>query len=337
MTYPAWGAMILVLIATVLLPTRTVSAIALYPFLISLVFLGLPHGAWDHRVIAAARGTTLSWHHLTIVCAAYTLMVGLYGALWLAAPPLAFVLFIVQSWLHWGQGDAAYLQSRYATRTGPPQWLTWIVRGGAPILLPIFRFPEEFARIAGGVTGLFTPQRAGTWLLPPSLCGSGLFLLTVSVVAYLILVVRSPGRADPASRVVAVEDVAEVSLLYTVFAVANPVLAVGIYFCCWHGLRHIARLLLLEESSRVLCATGRVAAAGVCFGWQCLPILLAALGMLWGAYLWAVRTGASDGTTTALSVYLAMIACLTFPHFLLVCWLDHVQSQDRCEQKETGG
>ncbi|MBC8138234.1 MAG: Brp/Blh family beta-carotene 15,15'-dioxygenase [Fibrella sp.] len=328
MTYPAWGAMALVLLATVLLPARTVSAIALYPFLISLVFLGLPHGAWDHRVIAAAWGIPLSWRHLTLVCAAYVLMVGLYGVLWLAAPPVAFVLFIAQSWLHWGQGDAAYLRLWLTTRTGVPLWLIWIVRGGAPILLPIFRFPEEFARTAGGVTGLFKLQRAELWSLPPWVCGAGLLLLAVFVAAYLICVVRSLSPGNPMSRAAACEDAAEVALLYTVFAVANPVLAVGIYFCCWHGIRHIGRLLLLEETSRVLCAVGQTAAAGARFGWQCLPILLAALGMLWGAYLWATCAGASDGATTALSVYLAMIACLTFPHFLLVCWLDRFQSRN---------
>ncbi|MBC7808923.1 MAG: Brp/Blh family beta-carotene 15,15'-dioxygenase [Akkermansiaceae bacterium] len=328
MTWPAWGAMGIVLLATVLLPAQTVSKIAPYPFLLSLVFLGLPHGAWDHRVFAAAHGTAVSWRHLTAVCAVYGSLVVLYGALWFAAPALAFVLFILQSWLHWGQGDAAYLRLWLPGRSGTPAWLTWLVRGGAPILLPIFRFPEEFARIAAGVSGLFGPQRAANWLLPPWVCSAGMLLLAVLVGPYVILLFRPVARNNPGYRAAAWEDAAEIALLYAVFCVANPVLAVGIYFCCWHGLRHIGRLLLLDETNRMLCAGGRVATAGARFAWQCLPILVAALALLGCVYEWAIRTGGGDGSDTGLFVYLALIACLTFPHFLLVCWLDERQRRD---------
>ncbi|MBC8103928.1 MAG: Brp/Blh family beta-carotene 15,15'-dioxygenase [Cytophagales bacterium] len=325
MTYPAWTAMGLILLATALLSPQMVARIAPYPFLFSLVFLGLPHGAWDHRVVAAAGGRHLSLRHLMAVCTIYLVLVALYGVLWLAAPTPAFVLFIVISWLHWGQGDAAYLHLWSPVPAGPPSWLTWLVRGGAPILLPVFRFPEEFARIASGVTGLFGPARAADWLPPPWVRGGGLLLLALLAAAYGILLFRAFRRGSGSDRTAAREDAAEVALLYLVFSVANPVLAVGIYFCVWHGLRHIGRLLLLDTRNRALCAEGRVAAAGTRFGGQCLPILLASLGLLAGAYGWAVRD--SSGTPDGLFVYLALISCLTFPHFLLVCWLDFRQNR----------
>ncbi len=325
MTYPAWAAMGLVLIATVSLPARIVVQIAPYPFLLSLVFLGLPHGAWDHRVMAATRGKRLSLRHLVAFCAVYGLLVALYGALWTAAPAAAFALFILMSWLHWGQGDAAYLRLWLPGRAGPPALLTWLVRGGAPILLPVFRFPDEFARIAAGVTNLFRPSKAADWLPAPSVRAAGAILLGGLVTAYLFFLFRAARRGG-AVTAAACEDVAEVALLYATFAVANPTLAVGIYFCCWHGLRHIGRLLLLDNGSRVLCAEGRVTLAAARFGRQCLPILIAALTLLGGMYIIALRAGAGNGVGTGLFVYLALISCLTFPHFLLVCWMDRRSS-----------
>ena len=325
MTYPAWGAMGAVLLATLLLPAATVAAIAPYPFLLSLVFLGLPHGAWDHRVVAAVTGTRLSPGHLAGVCAAYLLPVALYAGLWVAAPAPAFALFIALSLIHWGQGDVAYLRMAECTGSGRPAWLTGLVRGAAPILLPVLRFPDDFARTASGVVGLFSEANPAHWVPSPLACGVGLLLLGAFVAIYLRFTWREYSRGD---RAAARSDAAEIALLYTVFAVANPVLAVGMYFCLWHGARHIGRLLLLDDASRALCAVNRVPIALLRFGWQTLPILAASLGLLALVYGWATRTAPGD-PQTALSVYLALIAALTFPHFLLVCWMDTRESPVR--------
>ena len=329
LTCLAWGAMTGVLL-TALLPASLVARIAPYPFLLSVVFLGLPHGAWDHLVVAAARGWRLSLLYLAGTCLVYSALVLVYSAFWFAAPTAAFAAFIVVSWLHWGQGDAAYLRLFVPARADVPAWLTWLVRGGAPILLPIFRFPQEYARIAAGVTGLFDgtgTRNAAHYLPSPAVCAAGTGLLAVLAALYLTLLWRASPRGTPARRV-AIEDCAEIVLLYVVFAVANPVLAVGVYFSFWHGLRHIGRLLILDETCRARCAAGRVGAAAARFAVQCLPILAASLLMLTGAYQWATRAGVG-GASSALFVYLALIAALTFPHFLLVCWLDRQKMPER--------
>lgn len=319
LTFPAWAAMGLVLAAAVLLPAQTMTKIAPYPFLFSLVFLGLPHGAWDHLVVNAARGTRLSAKHLAAVCVSYSLLVALFGVFWFVAPSLAFAAFIVMSWLHWGQGDAAYLRLWQPERVGgPAAWLIWLVRGGAPILLPILRFPGAFGRVADGVVGLFSPQHAPLQIPLWGRAG-GFVLLAALGLAYLFLLFR-PARRDSHSARAACEDAAEVVLLYGVFMVADPLFAVGIYFCFWHGSRHIGRLLLLDKTSRALCAEGRVLSAGARFGGQCFPILLVSLGLLGAACRAAAAPSSAPHAT--LYVYLALIACLTFPHFLLVCWMD---------------
>ncbi|MBC8142543.1 MAG: Brp/Blh family beta-carotene 15,15'-dioxygenase [Armatimonadetes bacterium] len=322
LTYPAWSAMVLVLIVSLLLPAPLVTKIAPYPFALSVVFLGLPHGAWDHRVLAAVRGDVLTLRHLSLVCGAYIVPMLAFGALFFALPGAAFIAFILLSWIHWGQGDAAYIRDAFPGYKAVTVWLVWLVRGGAPIVLPVLRFPETFARIARGVVGLFVPQSemgANDWTLSPVAANAGLIVLGALVAVYVLLALRRIRT----HRAAVTHDVGEIALLYIVFALSDPLLAVGVYFCFWHGLRHIGRLLLLDKVSAGLCAGGRVWAAGARFVGQCLPILLASLLILAGVYLWAIRAAPGGGNgDTALSVYLALIACLTFPHFLLVCWMD---------------
>jgi len=336
LTYLPWGAMVLTLATCLLLPAPLVAKIAPYPFALSVVFLGLPHGAWDTRVFAAVRGDALTVRHLAAVCGAYIVPMLVFGALFFAAPGAAFTAFILLSWVHWGQGDAAYLREWSAGSRAVPVWLVWLVwlvRGGAPIMLPILRFPESFGRIARGVVGLFVPVSANDWALPPVVTSAGLWLLGAAVLAYVLFALREV-RTD---RRAALADIGEIALLYTVFALSDPLLAVGVYFCFWHGLRHIGRLLLLDDTSARFCAAGRVFQAGARFAWQCVPIMAASLLILGGVYLWAVRAAPNGGNgDTALSVYLALIACLTFPHFLLVCWLDSVTGQGKQSGKRRG-
>ncbi len=323
LTYPAWGAMCLTLAACLFLPAPMVAKIAPYPFALSVVFLGLPHGAWDARVVAAVRKTPRTFSYYAMVCAAYLLPMILYGAAFFAIPGAAFAAFIALSWIHWGQGDAAYLREWFGNGgyKPVPAWLVWLVRGGAPIVLPILRFPESFERIARSVVRLFAPVRRGDWQIPPGVTNAGLWLLGALVAVYIVFALRRL-RFD---RAAVIADIGEVALLYTVFAVSNPLLAVGVYFCFWHGLRHIGRLLLLDDTSAAYCAGGQVLRAGARFAWQCLPIMAASLLILAGAYLLTISTVPGDADSDmAIAVYLALIACLTFPHFLLVCWLDAV-------------
>lgn len=45
------------------------------------------------------------------------------------------------------------------------------------------------------------------------------------------------------------EDAFEIVLLAAFFALVPPVLAVGLYFCLWHSVRHVGRLMLLDPTS----------------------------------------------------------------------------------------
>ncbi len=312
-TAPAWLSLLLALALSLFVSPARRESLAFLPLLVSVLLLGLPHGAWDHRVIPAIRHQPIRARFIAKFCGIYGGLVLGYGLLWTRLPTAAFLIFLAMSWLHWGQGDATYLNiwDHRAARTGT---LTWLVRGGAPIALPILTHPEAFARVAAGVTDRFRsgdPLGPEPWLSVLSLEArlAGLLLLGILVLLYL-------SRTYRLSRL----DAAEVVLLYTVFALADPIFAVGVYFCLWHSLRHIARLLLLDDGLRELCVRGEVHVALYQFGKQTLAILVASLAVLGCAYLKWERTVSSPEEFVYL--YLALIAALTFPHLLLVLWLD---------------
>ena len=101
-----------------------------------------------------------------------------------------------------------------------------------------------------------------------------------------------------------------------------PILAVGMYFCFWHSVRHIARVVLLDERSVEDLA-----------GWRWLPpigrfaleaavptaIALAFVGALW----WV--TGGVETLAGATGLYLVGIAVLTLPHTIVVSIMDREQ------------
>ena len=136
----------------------------------------------------------------------------------------------------------------------------------------------------------------------------GLALLGAGLVAYLVWSWRRDRRTFGL-------DACETALLLAYFWLVPPIVAVGIYFCVWHSARHVARLTLLdlrpnEPLSRCLSRQAI----------EALPMTLGALALLAGLFVWHGRHGVSAGDFVYL--YLSLIAALTFPHFLLVLWMD---------------
>jgi len=239
-------------VASVSLPTE----LRYFPLAISLVVFGLPHGAVDHLVPARLGGRdgplTAPRRSAAAVGVAYLLLGGAYALVWLRAPRVAALAFIALTVLHWGQGDvwvlvellgAAHLQSR-TLRVG-----TLLVRGGLPMLVPLLAFPGRYRAVMSAWTALFGVQLDLPWLFAPrtrAILGLGFGLLTLGTLAAGRLRIMTRASARRAWRV----DAAETGLLWAYFLLVPPLVAVGLYFTCWHALRHIARLVLLDPSAR---------------------------------------------------------------------------------------
>jgi len=282
-------------------------AVRYAPVAASVVVLGLPHGAVDHLVPAwfgrpRVRGALA-------VGALYAVLGAAYLAGWALFPAAAFALFIAVTLVHWGQGDV-YALDRAGVDLGAPARRAAVaaLRGALPMLVPLVAFPGTYRRVAATLVGLFGDPAA----LAPAFTPAGR-AAAAGLVALLTLAALAPAAAAdaPGWRL----DAGETALLWAYFLVVPPVLAVGVYFTCWHSLRHVARLADLgpgaDDARAALWRFARDAA----------PLTLASLALL-AALAWAV--GAGD-LRALFGASLVLIAVLTVPHVVVVAWMDREQ------------
>jgi Brp/Blh family beta-carotene 15,15'-monooxygenase len=294
------------------------------PLVVSVLLLGLPHGAVDHLVIARHRGEGLTARWLRVVAGIYLVFGVVYGVVWFVWPVAAFVFFILMTWFHWGQGElyplldivgAAYL------RAPTQQALTVLVRGGAPMLVPLVAFPGQYEFVATSLIGLFDPGAAAA-LGPIFEAGPRLAVGTVYGTALLLTAWLGYVRAD--DRGPWLVDAGEMGLLTAFFLVVPPILAIGIYFCFWHSLRHVIRTVLLHDGSATALDRADVTTVARQFARDAAPMTAAALVFLGLLYVLVPREPGELAGLVAL--YLVLIAVLTLPHVVIVSWLDREQA-----------
>ena len=300
------------------------------PFLLGMVFLGLPHGALDHLAPLFLRHRRLTPGYLLFFVLGYAALVALYLLFWRLYPAAALAVFLLFSWLHWGQGDAYFLEAFEGrpTLTGWRERLpVWLVRGGLPIILPALVFPQVFAQVAGGIlhwyggsTGRLLDGR-----------GHVIALAALSSLTSVYLWQSWQAHKEGFWR-----DAGEVGLLLLFFCLVPPILAVGVYFCVWHSARHLARLMLLDKANRAPLSRGEIVRPLLRVARQAVPMTLGALALL-AALFWG--HGRAHVTAEAfVYLYLSLIAALTFPHFLLVLWMDREELvQHRADAVRVGG
>jgi len=316
LTWPAYGVLAATLLFSHFFPSLT-ARWQFFPFLLGMVFLGLPHGALDHLAPLFIKHKPLTARYLVVFVLGYGALAAAYLAAWQVWPVGALIVFLFMSWLHWGQGDAYYLEKFFGQSvplTLPARLLVWAVRGGLPIILPPLTHPHVFTQVTGGILGWYGGP-AG-WVLGEWVRASGMAAFGLLVAAYGV-------RAWRTERQGFRRDMGEVAGLTVFFWLTPPILAVGVYFCVWHSARHLARLALLDPADAAPLAgrcLGRVAWRTAV---QALPMTLGALALLGGLYLWHGRANVGG----LVYLYLSLIAALTFPHFALVLWMDREESR----------
>ncbi len=294
------------------------------PLVASVVLFGLPHGAVDHLAPTRVRGLTPTARSLAGVGGLYFVVGGLYAGIWFLAPVIAFALFILITWLHWGQGEVhslAALLNLGHLRTPAQRALTALSRGTLPMLVPLIAFPEQYRFVAETIVELFGATTLGP--LTGAFTSDGRLVVGLVVASLLfgslaLGFVRRTERRDP------LVDGGEVALLVVFFLTVPPILAVGLYFTFWHALRHIGRLVAIDPHSRQALATARYGAVLARFVRDSAPLTAASL-VFFGLLYLLVPVTPTD-ISALVGVYLVFIAALTLPHVLVVAWLDHHQA-----------
>ena len=286
------------------------AAVLLLPWTASLVVLGLPHGALDVFVPARMRGRPLRAGRILRFCAAYLAAAAAVIGAWALAPSAAAVAFVALTWGHWGQGDVfalrAYGKDRHlASRAQLLAAAT--VRGGLPMLVPLAAHPEDYAAVLDAAASVFgrtdgagsLALAAAPWLPISLVCVAAAYAGWGAVVA-----ARRGGKAWSSLAF----DLGEVALLASLFTAAPPLWSVGVYFCAWHSLRHLARVEPIVAPGRPVRLALFAAPATV----GALAVVAAVAAASWS------RGVEPD----ALAVYLVAIAALTVPHVAVVGWMD---------------
>ncbi|MEA1931797.1 MAG: Brp/Blh family beta-carotene 15,15'-dioxygenase [Euryarchaeota archaeon] len=298
-------------------PSRGVQ---LLPFAVSIVIFGLPHGAVDHLTLPWVYDEPPTRRWLAIVGGLY-LLVGLaYAMIWFVAPIAAFALFILITWFHWGQGELhplVELVDPTHLRTRTARALTVAARGALPMVVPLVAFPEEYRWVAARLVGLFGTVDLA--VLDPifSPVGRG---AAAAVVATLLVASLAVGYRSGEGRESWLVDSGELVFLSAYFLVVPPILAIGMFFPCWHSVRHITRLLLLDDAAAARLDEGELWSALARFGRLATPLTVGAL-LVFGGLALAVPVDPGSGPDL-FAVYLVGIAVVTAPHVVVVTWLD---------------
>jgi Brp/Blh family beta-carotene 15,15'-monooxygenase len=318
--WPAWA--LLALAAIPFLTGVSVPRTLQYaPFVASLLVFGLPHGAAEH--VALARVGIARDRPLLAAVALYLPLMAVYAVAWWLAPALSFAFFILLTWVHWGQGDVyallAFTEGGHL-RTRVQRVLALVVRGGLPMLVPLVGHPERYRFVAEQTVGLFDAGAAAALapaFTPQARLAVAVGFGAITLGALGVAFARRDGSG--AWRV----DAVETALLWGFFLVVPPVLAVGLYFCLWHSVRHIARLVVLDEGAKPTLEQGQIWPAARRFAVDAAPLTAGAL-VVFGA-LYAL-VGASATLPDLLGVYLVLLAVLTLPHAVVVALMDRRQA-----------
>ena len=321
--WPGWvvvgGLTILAGVAAVLGVSVSVPSWARYvPLGASLLVFGLPHGAVDHLAPARAAGDppTLRW--LAAVGVGYLVLGVAYAALWVVAPAASAAFFVGLTWFHWGQGDLYALDAFGGSHLGGRglRAATILVRGGLPMLVPLLRFPGRYRDVIDAWVALFGGSLDAAWattLEVRAALGIGFAALTVGTL--FVGWLRSGGREWR-------RDAAEAGLLWVFFLLVPPLLAIGVYFCVWHSLRHIARLAGVDPAARRAFADRGPVGALFRTGRDAAPLTAVSIAMIAGV---ALAIGIDTEPQTLAALYLVFIAILTLPHVVVVVWMDQAE------------
>ncbi|SER26208.1 Brp/Blh family beta-carotene 15,15'-dioxygenase [Natrinema salaciae] len=292
------------------------------PLALSVLVLGLPHGAVDHLVLPRVRDDPVTPRSLAFVGVLYLLLGCAYAVVWFLAPVAAFVLFVLVTLVHWGQGDVYALLEFVGAdhlETRASRLLALLVRGGLPMLVPLVAFPAQYAFVAETLVGLFDPGAATA--LDPLFEPAVRTAVTIGFGSLIALsVLLGVHRTSPGERWPWLVDAAETLGLVCYFATVPPILAIGLYFCFWHSLRHVLRTMLVDPVASAALERGAIRTAVSRFAHDAAPLTVAALVVLVGIWIAVPRTPAT--VADVLAVYLVGIAVLTLPHVVVVSLLD---------------
>lgn len=284
------------------------------PFIISLILFGMPHGAVDH-LVPRFIGNLNTNKSVLAIFVVYGFFGISYSILWFFNPFVSVIIFILLTIVHWGQGDN-YVFSKsfgasYVRNSNLGMYLGILVKGSLPMILPYLFHKHKYIEVIRSIIGVFDYKTSILNTLNSSSFQSAVAMILICLI---FLYVANAVRYWELNTLKI--DLTEISILIFCFYILPPVYAIGIYFCFWHSLRHIGRLLESDDKLE----KRNILTMGKRFVWISTPMTIG--GIMIVAILSFVIGLEVNNAEKFLSIYLVGISVMTLPHFAVVTWMD---------------
>jgi Brp/Blh family beta-carotene 15,15'-monooxygenase len=206
---------------------------AAWPWLASLVVVGLPHGATDWAMAQRTWGRQAT---VRLAVAYFGCMVAVF-ALFVMAPLSVIAVFAAVSVWHFGMAHADG-QSPPIAESLWPRGVAAVARGGLVLGVPMACWPAATAIVVADVIRLVTGDERV--VAAAGVRTTGLVVIGFAVVAFASEAVRA--WRQPAERRRTIETATELAVIALLGVTTAPLFSGGHYVFWWHGWRQM-RLL----------------------------------------------------------------------------------------------
>jgi len=259
--------------------------------------IGIPRGALDHLVtLPKAQPKKMAVFISVYVAVAVVAVIGI-----LNFNIVGFILVLFMSAIHFGIGDAAFI-NEIDKRTGASsklnRWFYIPAAGFTPVFIPLVNSASTEA--LASVNPALINWHKGF---------DSEILLTITIFSVVAIGVMAFGKRY--------REAVDLTALLLLAHLAPPLIAFAVYFGCWHAMRHTARLTLSLPRSIQNLTQGMPRKA---FANAVIPGLPALVGTFVVAALLALS--GRDFTDEFFWMALVVVWALTVPHMAVTAKLD---------------
>jgi len=259
--------------------------------------IGIPHGALDHLVtLPKTEPKKMGFFIIVYVAVAIIAVFGI-----LKFNTVGFILVLFMSAIHFGIGDAAFINEIDKRSEGTKKLNRWFyipAAGFTPVFIPLVNSASTEALASVNPSLINWHQGLDSQIL---------FTITVfAILAIGVMVFDKRYR-----------EALDLIVLLLLAHLAPPLIAFAVYFGCWHAMRHTARLTLSLPRSIENLTQGMLRRA---FSNAVIPGLPALIGTFVVAGLLAIS--GRDFTDEFFWMALVVVWALTVPHMAVTAKLD---------------
>ena len=259
--------------------------------------IGIPHGALDHLVtLPKSEPKKMALFIAVYVAVAIVAVIGI-----LNFNIVGFILVLFMSAIHFGIGDAAFINEIDKRSEGTKKLSRWFyipAAGFTPVFIPLVNSDSTEALASVNPSLINWHQGLDSQIL---------FTITVfAILAIGVMVFDKRYR-----------EALDLIVLLLLAHLAPPLIAFAVYFGCWHAMRHTARLSLSLPRRIENLTQGMLRKA---FSNAVIPGLPALIGTFLVAGILALS--GRDFTDEFFWMALVVVWALTVPHMAVTAKLD---------------